>query len=130
MTRLADLATRQGELIREERSEPLLGLLSRRQTLIDEFTSLQGNFTTLTTDLDVKLQGVDADCRDHIRSLIDEIGGGLDRVLKQDEQDCQTLQTVRERLRREIASTGTEQQARRAYTANPPTGNRFADRQG
>jgi hypothetical protein len=130
ITRLEELATRQGELIREERSEPLLGLLGRRQSLIDEFTSLQGQFTNLTEDLDVKLTGVDADRRDHIRGLIDEISGGLDRVLKHDEEDQQTLQAVRDRLGRELASTGAEQQARKAYTTNPNPGSRFADRQG
>ncbi len=131
ITRLADLAARQGELIRAERSEPLLGLLGRRQSLIDEFTSLQGRFAALTVDLDIKLSGVDADRRAHIRGLIDEIGDGLDRVLKHDEEDSGALEAIRDRLGRELASTGAKQQARKAYTSNSPSpGSQFADRQG
>ena len=128
--KLHELARYQGSLIEKGRTEPLLGLLAQRQTLIDEFTAQQADLTLKTQDLERRLQTVQADKKDRIQELIDSIGRHLHEVMNHDQEDQQSLAQARDRIREELASQGAATQARNAYTNTGSPASRYADRQG
>lgn len=130
VTTLSELAKYQGDLIESQRTEPLLGLLAQRQSLLDEFTGCQGDLGSLTENLEQRLNGVPEHQKQRIQSLIDEIGGHLSRIMQQDREDEKSLAATRDRVKRELATTGVAQHARNAYTKSKLVDTRFADREG
>lgn len=129
--RLSELADRQGELIEGGRTDALLGLLSQRQRLIDDFVGAQEEVGRMTDGIDERLDGLPAMVRDRISSLIDEIGRRLTEVMAHDERDQGLLQTRRAGAKEELGSLSTAQVARNAYLGGSrPSGSRYADRRG
>ncbi len=127
---LSQLADRQADLIRDGHTDALLGLLTQRQTVIERFTATQVDLGRLTGDLDARLRSVDEDVRERIQSLISDIGERLTHVMQRDERDQRTLESARDKKKREIASLDSGRQARYAYLGPKKTTNRFADTQG
>lgn len=130
VTTLSELAKYQGDLIESQRTEPLLGLLAQRQHLLDEFTGFQGDLGSLTENLEQRLNGVPEHQQQRIQSLIDEIGSNLSRIMQLDREDEKSLAATRDRIKRELATTGVAQHARNAYTKSNMADPRFADREG
>lgn len=130
VSRLHELARYQGSLIEKGRTEPLLGLLAQRQTMIDEFTAMQATLATKTEDLEQRLQSVPAPKKDRIQDLIEGIGQHLQDVMDHDRADQQSLEAARDRVREELATQGAATQARNAYTNAGSPASRYADRQG
>jgi SMC interacting uncharacterized protein involved in chromosome segregation len=133
VTRLNELAQQQGDHIRDGKTDSLLTLLSRRQTLIDEFLSTHGRMQSLLANVDEQLKQLNADDRASIRRMIDEINALLGEVLKRDEQDRRSLEEARGGVKGELASMKSGRQARTAYLgsgSNVTARNRFADQQG
>ncbi len=128
--KLHDLAKYQGQLIESKSTDPLLGLLSQRQKLIDEFTLMQGELTRLTEGREEQLRDLDSQTRERIQSLIDEIGDTLNRVMAKDDEDRRTLEGVKGQVQEELASTGAVQKARSAYRGSSVAESQFADQQG
>ena len=128
--KLLDLAKYQGQLIESKSTDPLLGLLSQRQKLIDEFTLMQGELTRLTEDREEQLRDLDSQTRERIQSLIDEIGDTLNRVMAKDDEDRKALEDARRQVQEELAATGVAQKARSAYRSASFVGSQFADKQG
>jgi len=126
---LVQLAQSQASLIADSHTDGLLELLTRRQAIIDDFTSSQSQLTELTRGLDQRLELVPPADRDRIKSLIGEIGQRLALILDRDEQDQASLRTHRSQIKQELSSMGTARQARHAYQGRAAT-NRFADRRG
>ena len=131
---LAEIARTQPTLIAERRTERLLELLSRRQSIIDEFTVCQSHVNTLTRDLDRRTQDLAIHQRDRIRSLIDSIACALNDVMRRDQADQQSLQTGRSAVLAEMSEINAVRTARVAYTT-PTRGlisglPRFADQKG
>jgi excinuclease UvrABC nuclease subunit len=127
---LAALARQQAELIRQSRTDALLGLLTRRQELIERFAGAQDELARLTADLERRLETVTGAQRDRIQTLLSDISGRLAQVMERDEEDQQVLEAARTRTRDELAAVGTTRQARRAYLGGRGVDNRFADRRG
>jgi hypothetical protein len=150
VAKLDGLAETQRSLIADGRADALLELLGRRQSVIDEFTAAQAKLAELgggedagggeAATLDARLSGPDVTSqqREHVRSLIDDIGARLAAVLKRDEQDQIALRGGRDEVRKQMQSFELSRQARSAYvgTASGPgkagaaAGARFADRHG
>ncbi len=128
--KLLGLAKYQGQLIESKSTDPLLGLLSQRQKLIDEFTLMQGELTRLTEGREEQLRDLDSQTRERIQSLIDEIGDTLNRVMAKDDEDRRTLEGVKGQVQEELASTGAVQKARSAYRGSSVAESQFADQQG
>ncbi|MHC4946871.1 MAG: flagellar export chaperone FlgN [Planctomycetota bacterium] len=128
--RLTDLAARQTELIEDGRAEALLGLLGRRQTLIDEFIGTQAPLVELTDELDERLATLAVDQRRRIRGLVETIGRGLAGVMDTDARDEQTLRTRRDARRDDLAAHDAGRSARAAYLGTSPGTSRYADRRG
>ena len=128
--KLHDLAKYQGQLIESKSTDPLLGLLSQRQKLIDEFTLMQGELTRLTEGREDQLRDLDSPTRERIQSLIDEVGAILNRVMAKDDRDRRTLEAVKGKVQEELATTGAAQKARSAYRSTSIVGSQFSDQQG
>lgn len=128
--KLLDLAKYQGQLIESKSTDPLLGLLSQRQKLIDEFTLMQGELTRLTEGREDQLRDLDSQTRERIQSLIDDIGTTLNQVMAKDDEDRKALEDARGQVQEELAATGVAQKARSAYQSASFVGNQFADKQG
>jgi flagellar biosynthesis/type III secretory pathway chaperone len=130
VTDLSTLAQQQATLITSGRTEQLMELLGRRQAVIDQFTATQSQLTELTSDLDARLKSVTDTQREHIKTLIAQIGDQLASVMQRDAQDQDSLRSGRDQVQQELAIMGTSRTARAAYgptNGNPP---RLADRHG
>jgi hypothetical protein len=130
---LGDLASQQEAMVRERRGEALLGVLSRRQALIDEVLSMQDELASLAAAAADAEHEAPAAARERIRTLVDAISRGLGAVLERDERDRAAIASAREDTRRELASIAPTRQAHEAYlggslASRPET--RFADRTG
>lgn len=130
MDMLNALAEEQHALVESAQGEALLGLLSRRQGIIDRFTSSQEDFGRLTDGLEERLEGADAARQAHVRSLLGRIGDGLAEVMSRDAADQAVLATRRDDTRRELRDLDARGHARKAYLAPNAPRHRFADRQG
>jgi len=130
VNQLVGLAESQAGLIVDRRTDRLLDLLSRRQTLIDAFTAGQHELTELTRGLNERLRTVSSAQRDRIKCLIDEIGHRLSLVMRRDEQDQGLLRTSRDEIKQELVNTGEVSQARAAYLHQRTKSNCFADQRG
>jgi SMC interacting uncharacterized protein involved in chromosome segregation len=127
---LSKLASDQAALIADGRTEQLMELLGRRQGVIDKFTASQSHIGDLTRDLDARLQSVNVQQRELIKSLIDGIGERLAEVMKRDEHDQASLRSGRDQVQRDLAALGAGRAARNAYLNSPATRSRFADGRG
>lgn len=127
---LVPLVQKQAAMIESGRTDALLGLLGRRQQIIDQLTGSQAGLGELTQDLEQRLAKVPSEQREHIRSLIDYIGNALNDVMGRDDQDRQALEAGREGLKRELADVNAARQARSAYMQGKAVNNRFADQKG
>lgn len=128
---LAGLAERQRTLVAGGEGDALLALLGRRQDLVDRIVRGQERFAALATDLDARLESIDAARRDRLRALLHRVGTRLAEVLESDEADRRALEARRDEVAKEIAGNDAHRSARRAYRSSGATdGARFADRRG
>jgi phage shock protein A len=127
---LESLAKRQGELIRDRKTDALLGLLGERQQIIDQFLIMQNRLGDLMENLDERLEHLKEQQRTRIRSRIDQISVSLDAVMQHDERDRSALQANRDETKGEMNGLGNASRARQAYLGAAGGTPRFADRQG
>ena len=130
MNDLAALAEEQRTHVEAAHNDALLGLLSRRQAIIDEFTASQAGLTRLTHGLDTRLERVDDAQSTRIRSLLEEIGGRLNTVMQRDADDQAVLMQRRDETGQSLKNVQHGRQANRAYGRTTPVAPRFSDRQG
>ncbi len=142
---LASLSEEQASLIADGRSDRLLELLARRQSIIDEFTVCQTQMTVLSHELDRRMHEVSPSHRSRIGELVGSIGERLRSVMDRDQKDQASLQRGRSSVMAEISGLDAGRQARNAYSPAIGAGssslaaaaadvggatNRFADRTG
>lgn len=127
---LVPLAVQQADLIASGETDALLGLLGRRQQLIDELTGSQQHLGEFTGDLDQRLTILPHEQAERIRGLIDHIGECLSDVMDHDEEDQKALESGRRTLKKEMSDISAAKKARDAYLRAKTVNNRFADRQG
>ncbi len=130
VTELAGLARSQSELIETRRTDALLGLLSRRQRLIDAFSASQEELGQITGNLDAQVGDLEPAERTRIQTLIAAIGEQLTDVMQCDGNDQQMLERVRGETARELSGVDAARTARNAYRDRGAPGSRFADRTG
>lgn len=125
-------ATQQESMIKEGRTEALIGLLSQRQELIDSFTSTQEDFASLLTNLNEKLDGATSDQKAQIKNLVNEIGDSLGVVMRRDEEDRGRLEVSCQRVQQEMKDLAGSREAHDAYRHNGQDDDRqrFADQCG
>ena len=133
VSELTRLAQTQAPMISAAQTDRLLDVLARRQQLIDEFSVSQREVSELTKRLDQRLDQVEPDERERIKSLITRIGEGLARIMRCEEQDETSLRAAKHQVKRELSELDAGRAARHAYvggSAGPEARNRFADRSG
>jgi hypothetical protein len=130
VARLAELARRQESIVRDGRTDTLLDLLGRRQSLIDEMLETQDEFVSLMRRLGPQMDGVPVERRRRIDELVEVIGLGLAEIVKHDDRDRAALKRDRETAHRELHALGSTRRAHAAYAGAATAANRFADRRG
>ena len=130
MNELAGLAEHQSQLIEQARTEDLLGLLTRRQQLIERFTATQNDLGELTEDLDARMQALTVERREQIQNLLQNISQHLGQVMACDERDQASLEQARNTSRQRLSAVDSGRQARNAYLGSRTATTRFADRKG
>jgi len=128
--KLKDLASRQAALIQGGQADALLGLLGRRQQVVDQFVASQEELAAHTQDLQRRLQSLPTFQAERIRALLSEIGDALVGVMDRDQQDQRALQTSSHATGRELSTLSASKTARSAYARPAATASRFADRHG
>lgn len=127
---ISGLARQQARLVEDSATEKLLALLGRRQQLVDRFVATQQQLGGLTEGLDERLEEVNDEKRDLIRSRLDGVSESLSAILQQDEADQKALESRRSEIGKELGSVKQGQAARNAYRSGRAVNNRFADRKG
>ena len=125
-------ATQQEAMIKEGRTDAIIGLLSQRQELIDSFSTTQEDFTPLLLHLDERLDGATSDEKLQIKGLVEEIGELLGIVMRRDEEDRDRLEVSSHRVQQEMKELSESREAHEAYrnTGHEDDKQRFADQCG
>ena len=131
---LGGLSARQQQLIETSQTEQLLGLLTQRQSLIDQLTTCNQEVAPLRSRMgDIAAAAPDG-LRDTIRDRVDEVQGLLEEIIERDEADRAKLEASRARVGNEIKRVNAAPAAVNAYRAQaggaPPAAPRFTDAQG
>lgn len=141
---LAELASRQRDLVEGEESQPLLDLLSERQEAVDRLAdpvrglgSVVHAFGAIRHRPDAgRIGGAGASPTEQVVGLIDEIESLLARVIESDQVDQRRLEQRLREIEGELATNRTAQAAMTAYAGRVTTGPasvetpRFTDRNG
>ena len=120
--RLEDLTASQRHLIAGEDPQPLLALLAKRKTVVDELGSLNQKLSSLHEWWRQNHQSVDASLRRRVTQLLQVTGEALQGVLRADEKDAGVLAARKAQTARQMGSLAGCQQAVEAYgVAAKPT---------
>lgn len=112
---LQGIVDEQAGLVERSDTDGLLGLLNRRQHLLDRLLEAQRAVQPMIEELDDRLPTLDDTIRERIRSRLDEIASALHAIMKADERDQQALSRQRDDSGRELNSANVTRGARRAY---------------
>lgn len=112
-------ARQQATLIAQGRIDELLGLLARRQQIVEAFGENQQRLGDLTGDLASQLAQIDPEQRKTIKSLITSVGEGLASVLEIDEHDQSEMEGGMSQVRDELKALDASRRAHGAYAPNP-----------
>jgi hypothetical protein len=124
------------ELLDEQRAiydaESLLGLLGRRQSLIDRLVQINARIEPFKQQWPDLWNELDDEHRESVRQRIDEVRGLLDHIIDQDERDRVALASHRNSVSRQLDHLNRGAAVHRAYGPAPggATHNRFTDEQG
>jgi hypothetical protein len=136
---LRTLSDQQGPLVAEAEPEPLLGLLSQRQKLIDDLSVVNTDIEPYRQRWDDLWAELAESDRARVGGLVKEVQGLLEAIINQDERDRHVLQNAKTRVAGELRTLGRAGQAinadRTAPRAAAPTGigtgnNRFTNQKG
>ena len=132
---LSDLgawADRQRLCIADGQVDELLMVLGHRQVLVDRLLNTQSELSGLTDRLEDRLQGVEPETRQRIRSRMRDVDDALQRVLEQDDRDRSELERQRSSANEQLRTMEATRRARSQYVAadGGVDGRRFADERG
>ena len=129
---LYELTGRQAQLVKDGEAEPLLELLARRQSLIDELTQINARVEPYKKSWSSLWPRLDSGSQQRVQSLIDDVQGLLDEIVAQDEKDRAALSARRDEAGAGLRHVRAGSAVNRAY--GRPTGhverNRYTDQQG
>jgi hypothetical protein len=115
--RLARLAEAQRDHVQQGDAEALLGVLRRRQGVLDELARLEsvvGPAKRQWTDFAASLP---VDRRSHAESVVAESRSLLERITRSDQEDVMLLQQRKLNVGREMGQAAATRQVNRAYAA-------------
>lgn len=129
---LKALSDQQGQLIADGQAEPLLAVLSQRQTLVDELTRLNAEVAPLRQRWTELARHIREDQRPRVNALLEEVETLLAAIIEQDDAHRQQLQGAKQRIAEQLERTNTAGRAMHAYRPAAAAGApaRFTDRSG
>tara|TARA_R110002111_G_scaffold118448_3_gene181073 strand:+ start:114 stop:590 length:477 start_codon:yes stop_codon:yes gene_type:complete len=131
-SQLRTLSGQQAQCIRDGSTEELLGLLSKRQSVIDSITRSNAQVAPYRENWPTLRNVVAPAQRDRVHNVLDEIEQLLNQVVEQDERDRAELKGVQAQIGTQMTKVNRSGRAIQAY--GPPKSNTkaptFTDRQG
>ena len=130
---LKALSDQQGQLIAAGQAEPLLAVLSQRQSIIEQISQLNEQLVPLRQRWPEKAVHLDEAQRQRINTLLEEVEAMLEAIIRQDDQHRQQLYAAKEQITQKLEHASVAGRAMNAYqpaataTAAPA---RFTDRRG
>ena len=119
---LHELSSQQQTVIAEGRTEDLLTLLSQRQRLVDQLTSINRQIAPLRDRMSEIAAAAPEALRQQLRSLVDEVQAMLQSIIDHDEQDRKALEASKAQVGKELAKVRTAPAAVNAYRASAGPG--------
>ena len=120
------------DLAGADATEQLLRLLAQRQQLIDQIAATHDQLAPYRADWPAFWQALSEQDRCRIGPLVDQVEQLLAGIIKQDDQDRQTLQQAQSRAGAELKQLAAAGNAVNAYkpTMSAENINRFTNQQG
>lgn len=116
--RLADLSERQRSLISGDRPELLLNILHERQTLVTALASVNDQLSPFRRNWQNVYETLPEVTRHTASSLLDEINGMLQIILRTDQEDQALLSARKQAVARSLGDVAGGQAANSAYGRN------------
>ena len=113
--RLRGLAEQQRSVIHDDRPEVLLHLLTERQTIVNRLARLNAQLAPHRRTWDVTYAALPQPQREEVTRLLGEINGFLRTILTTDEEDSALLAARKRLVADELAATGQQRFAAKAY---------------
>jgi len=130
---LDTLSRQQSDHVRSGETDRLIGVLGRRQALIEQITALNAELEPFTSNWDRLAPSLEAEQRDALRERIDTLDQLMDDIAGRDEADREALERRRNQLDDEIGSLAAKKSAVSAYAGSPSSASvapRFQNRTG
>jgi len=124
---LGGLAEQQEALIAANDADGLLQLLSARQQLVDCVGRLNEELVPMRQRWQEVLADMSDSDRQEVRSLVLEVNGLLESILKRDERDSEELSVRKGEVESELSRAATGRKAHVAYAGRLCRAARFVD---
>lgn len=131
LARLDELGRAQRELIEDERTDALLGVLAERSQIVQRVVETSEQMDALRRRWDEMSGRIDEPERERLRVGLDDLTEVARRITVRDDQDREMLQQRRDELARRLSGVGTSRAAMGAYAGSgrSPKGPSFQDRE-
>jgi len=113
---LKRLAEQQRALIQAEQPEELLGLLAKRQQVVDAMGKVHQQLAAHQQIWNASKEKLDAKRRQEIQELLAELETMLNDLLEHDQQDCQDLSDRKQQIGNQLTSAVKGRAANQAYS--------------
>ncbi len=121
--RLAKLADVQREHVQQGDAEALLGVLQRRQGVLDELSQLERVVAPIKQEWPAFTQSLAGDRREHVEAMMLRSRQLLEQITRSDQDDVMLLQQRKLNVGKQINQASASRQVNRAY-ATSAYGNR------
>ncbi len=129
--KLKSLSDRQQQLVADGQVESLLSVLAERQGHVDALSRLNEQLAPHRASMTGLAERAQPAQREQLRALVDDVQTLLDQIIRQDEQDKDTLTAERDRVKTQVKKVNIVPAALAAYRGTTgPNAARFADRKG
>lgn len=124
--KLKTLSDQQRELVANQDTQQLLGLLGARKVLVEQLTQLGQQIAPIREQWNQLQDSLKSEQRDQINTLIDDTQDLLTGIIAADEQDRKDLQAARDQTGTELGKFTRTNAASNAYAASAAAGNNYA----
>lgn len=130
MDQLSEMSETQSQAIQAVDIDKIVEYVSRREPVIGQLVIVGEEIEAIISTIDQRNQSSSVSYKAAL-AKITTIEHAMKRLREQDARDQQSMEAAREKLSDQMASSGTNQSALRAYSAKPATPNPILqDRQG
>jgi len=119
--KLQSLTQRQKTLIVDDDPQALLGLLSERQRVVDELTSINTRLAPYRRQWTRVYETLDHATRDEVKELLEESNALLSSIMSSDRDDVEMLRTRRQVAADSLSQTRVAGRAVAAYGSSANT---------